>query len=84
MSFIVRLLIGIVMAAVGIGFVLKTESVVGFFGPVEWAERHVGSTGMFYKLVGVLVIFLGFLWVTNLWDAFLSVTIGNLIPGLRH
>lgn len=78
MSFIVQLLIGIAIAAVGIVFVLRTRDVLDFFGPIDWAEQHLGGSSMFYKLLGVVVSLIGFIVATDLWDAFLNATLGQL------
>ncbi len=46
---------------VGAIFVLKTEWFVQNFGKVEWAEQHLGFEGgtrLFYKLLGLAIIFI--------------------------
>ncbi len=78
MSFIVQLLIGIAIAAVGVFFVLRTRDVLDFLGPIDWAEQHLGGSTMFYKLLGIVVSLIGFIVATDLWDAFLNATLGQL------
>jgi hypothetical protein len=78
MSFIVQLFIGIAIAAVGVFFVLRTRDVLDFLGPIDWAEQHLGGSTMFYKLLGIVVSLIGFIVATDLWDAFLNATIGQL------
>lgn len=82
MGLVLRILIGGVVAAAGVYFVLKTENVLGFFGSVDWAERKLGSGGtrLFYKLLGVVFAFIGFMVMTNLWGAFLEWTLGSILP----
>ncbi len=80
MGFILRLIIGLGIAAAGVAFVLKTPMVVDLFGPVPWAEAKLGSTSLFYKLLGIVVILIGFIVAFNLWDAFLQATFGSLFP----
>lgn len=56
--------------AAGSVIVIKSEAVYSFFGPVQWAENKIGSEGgsrLFYKLIGILIIFLGFSVATGLW-----------------
>ena len=56
--------------AAGSVIVIKAEAVYRFFGPVQWAEDKIGSEGgsrLFYKLIGILIIFLGFSVATGLW-----------------
>lgn len=78
MSLIVQILIGIAIAAVGVFFVLRTADVLDFLGPVDWAEQHLGGSSMFYKLLGIVISLIGFIVATDLWDAFLSATLGQL------
>lgn len=78
MALLTQILIGLIIAAVGVFFVMRTRDIADFFGPVEWAEQHLGGTTMFYKLLGVVVCLIGFIIATNLWDAFLAATLGKL------
>lgn len=61
-----RYLLGII--AIGIGFVIiwKSEWFLVQFGRIPWAEEHLGAEGgtrLFYKLIGLAVIFLAFLYM---------------------
>ncbi|MBM3205080.1 hypothetical protein FJZ48_03845 [Candidatus Uhrbacteria bacterium] len=76
--FILRILIGLVIAAVGVYMVIKTRVIEDFFGPVGWAESHLGSSTLFYKCLGIVIILIGFIVATNLWNAFLEATIGSI------
>ncbi|HEU0050538.1 MAG TPA: hypothetical protein VFQ60_00590 [Patescibacteria group bacterium] len=80
MNLVLQILIGLGIAAVGVYFVFKTETILEFFGVVEWAETKIGPGGtrLFYKLLGIVIIFLGFVVATNLWNALLQATIGKL------
>lgn len=78
MTFFIHLLIGIAVAAVGVVFVMRTRDILDFFGPIDWAEQHLGGSSMFYKLLGVVLSLIGFIVATDLWDAFLNATIGQL------
>ena len=78
MTFFIHLLIGIAIAAVGVVFVMRTRDILDFFGPIDWAEQHLGGSSMFYKLLGVVLCLIGFIVATDLWDAFLNATIGQL------
>lgn len=77
-----NILIGIVLVAAGFGIVWKTRAIIGFFGPIDWADRHLGGggTALMYKFIGIVLILVGFLWATNLWSAFLQATIGSIFP----
>ena len=53
---------------VGAIFVLKTEWFVQNFGKVEWAEQHLGFEGgtrLFYKLLGLAIIFISLFGFTG-------------------
>lgn len=80
MNIFLRVLIGLVVAGVGAFMVIRTEAFLGFFGTVDWAERKLGSSRLFYKLLGILICFIGFMVATNLWNAFLEATLGGLFP----
>lgn len=82
MGLILRILLGAVIVGVGFIFAWKTRDVSGFFGPVPFAERYLGGGGttLFYKLLGIVLCLIGFLVMTNLWNAFLQATLGGLFP----
>lgn len=82
MGFILRVLLGLGIVAVGAFFVIRTRDIVDFFGSVDFAERYLGGggTNLFYKLLGIVFCLLGFLVATNLWNAFLQATLGSLFP----
>jgi hypothetical protein len=64
-----RILIGILMSAVGYLMVWKTEWFMEMIGRIDWAERHLGGgSRFFYKLIGIAIILIGFLAITNLYD----------------
>jgi hypothetical protein len=82
MDILIRILIGLALVAGGFYFVWKTENVLGFFGSVDWAEQHLGGGGsrLFYKLLGIVIILIGFIVATNMWNAFMEATLGSLFP----
>lgn len=79
---ITRILIGIALITIGFFFVWKTRKFIEFFGSIDWADAKFGGggTALIYKVVGLTFIFLGFIWATNLWSAFLEATLGSLFP----
>ncbi len=76
----VRILIGLILAVVGFVIVWKTRKFIEFFGASAWAETKLGGggTAMLYKAIGIVLIFAGFMWATNLWSAFLEATLGGI------
>lgn len=79
-----RILIGLLMVGAGFLVVWKTRNIEDMFGPIDWAEAKLGGggTNMMYKFIGVVVIFVGFMVMTNLWNAFLEATLGSLFKGV--
>lgn len=76
-----RYIIGIIMAVAGVLLVVKTEWFIQNFGSNAWAEEKLGTSGgtrLLYKLIGIALIFLGFLAITNLMEGFLLGTIGKI------
>ena len=76
-----RYIIGLILVAIGILLVLKTEWFVENFGHSAWAEEKLGTAGgtrLLCKLIGIAFIFFGFLAITNLLQGFLLGTIGKI------
>jgi hypothetical protein len=81
MSTIVRILIGLALVGIGSYMVIKTRKMMNFFGRIPWADAKLGGggTAMVYKFIGIIFILAGFLWATNLWNAFINATLGGLL-----
>jgi hypothetical protein len=76
-----RIILGLLMVVVGFLIVWKTEWINSNFGSISWAEAKMGSMGgsrLLYKLIGLTFIFIGFLTVTNLHQAFFVGAFGWL------
>lgn len=67
-------------AAVFIGYLFIRHSnwMVYNIGRVPFAEKYLGSTHMFYKILGLIVIFFGFLAMTGMLGGFVMGTLGGL------
>ncbi len=79
MALFLRILIGLLLAAVGAVMVIKTRVFTDFFGQSTWADSKFGGggTNLLYKVIGLVVAFIGFMVATNLWEAFLTATVGS-------
>lgn len=74
-------IIGLLVAAVGVVFILYTEWFVQNFGSIAWAEENLGTSGgsrLMYKLFGIAFIFIGFIIFTDMWNGFLMGTVGRI------
>jgi len=73
--------IGLVLVGLGLFLILKTEWFIQNFGTNAWAENIFGTSGgtrAMYKIIGILFIFFGFLAITNLYQGFLTDTVGKI------
>ncbi len=64
-----RYFIGSAGTIAGFLIVWKTTSVLGFVGSIDFAEKYMGSMGgsrLFIKLVGIVIIFVSWLYMFNL------------------
>jgi hypothetical protein len=88
--FFLKFLIGLAFIAVGVFFNMKTEWMLSNFGSIQFFEEHLGTDGgsrLGYKLIGILVIFLGILLVTGLFDGFMYWLVSPLTrfsPGVQQ
>lgn len=75
------------LIGVGLGFLIiwKSEWLYQNFGTVAWAEEHLGTEGgsrLFYKLFGLVLIFISFLGVSGLLGGMVLGIFGGLFKGM--
>ena len=60
-----RFLWGAIWIIIGIGLIKFSFQITNIFGHIGWAEQHIGGGGTYtlYKLVGVAIIIIGFLYM---------------------
>jgi hypothetical protein len=62
-----RFVWGIIWITIGVLLIRYTFQITNLFGKVDWAERHLssgfGGTYAMYRIVGVIVIILAFLFM---------------------
>lgn len=75
-----RILIGLLITCLGFLLVWKTEWFMSIMGYVDWAEKWLGGGGtrLFYKLLGTLIIIIGLMVITNLFNSIVGGAIGGL------
>jgi len=78
-----HIIIGLIIIIVGFLLIAKAEWFLNNFGRIGFFERHLSTDGgsrLGYKLLGMLIIFLGMLILTNLIGGLLTWILG---PYLR-
>lgn len=79
-----KILGGLILVAVGTLIIVYTEWLLKNFGRISWFEKKLGSSGgsrLGYKLVGLIVIFIGLLAMTGLISGFLKFLVSPLVRG---
>jgi len=70
-----RILVGVLGGLAGFLLVWKTEAVFGFTGRFEFAEKYLGTEGgsrVFIKIIGVIVIFVSWMYAFNIGEIILQ------------
>ena len=64
MNILLRIIIGIAIALVGVAFLARTHKVVHMIGTNNWAEQHLGGGGTYtlVKLLGIVALVLALLF----------------------
>ncbi len=75
-----RIPLGVIVMVVGFLMVQKTDVVLSWFGEIPFAENKFGPGGsrFFYKLLGILVAFIGIFIATNVISDILESLAGFL------
>lgn len=76
-----QIIVGILMTLAGASLVLKTEWYLQTFGRIAWFDEKLGSEGgsrLGYKLMGVLVLFIGIILMTGSGDSFMGWVVSPL------
>ena len=77
-----HIILGIIITAIGVLIVIKSEAMLNTFGSIGFFERHLGVEGgsrLGYKLIGLLTIFVGILIMTNMIGGFLTWVLSPLL-----
>jgi hypothetical protein len=76
-----NLFIGLFIMFVGFTIVAKSEWMLNNFGSIAWFDQHLGMDGgsrLGYKLVGLLFLFIGFLFITGMISGFVAWMVSPL------
>ncbi|MCX6785045.1 MAG: hypothetical protein NTV81_03915 [Candidatus Komeilibacteria bacterium] len=74
------ILLGFIVVLAGFLFIWKNHWIVEYFGRIAWAEEKFslsGGTFFFWKMFGLLTIFLGFMIMFNLIGGLLLSIFGR-------
>ena len=79
-----RFFIGFIIVVLGFLLVWKANGIVENFGHVPFAEKYLGTDGgtrLFWKLIGILSIILGFMYMFGLIEGVIWVIFSPLFRG---
>jgi vacuolar-type H+-ATPase subunit I/STV1 len=71
---------GTILVIIGVLMVLRTDWFLRAIGKIAWAERVIGSTRSFFKLLGVILIFVGLMMIFNLFGGIVYWALGPILP----
>ena len=81
-----QIIVGIIGIVAGCIMVIKSEWLLSAFGRVNWAEIHLGTEGgtrFFYKLIGIITIFVSLLIMTGMIEGVIVAIFSPLFGGSR-
>ena len=76
-----KFILGLLITAVGFLVVWKSDWLMNNFGRIGFAEKHLGTEGgsrLMYKIIGLLIIVIGFMYATDLTDTLLTSIVNSL------
>ena len=76
--------LGIILFVTGGFVVIKTQWVFNLFGTLPFAEKYLSTEGgsvLAYKIIGLILIFIGFLLCFNLFGPFLRAVLPDTLFG---
>lgn len=83
MTFLGRIIFGLIGICTGFLLVKYSNSICQNFGSVYSAEKYFGSFGgtrLMWKFLGSLIIFLSFLLMTGLLGGFITIILSPFMP----
>jgi len=81
-----NIIIGLLVMGAGGFLVIKTEWFVSNFGRITWFEQKLGTEGgsrLGYKLVGLVLLFIGVIVMTGSGSTFAQWLLGPLLKYSR-
>jgi len=70
---ILRIFVGLLICVAGFYSVRKPDIALDIVGQVDFAEKYVpGGSYAFFKLIGIIIILVGFMVMTNLYGQMIN------------
>jgi len=82
-----HVILGIIFVVAGAVFTIKYEWIFREFGRTEFAERYLGYEGgsrLFYRLIGIIIVIVGFLIIGGIHITILNWLGRTLFGGLSR
>jgi len=76
-----HIILGLLITAAGVSLVIQTEWFLNNFGRIAWFEDKLGTEGgsrLGYKLVGIVLIFIGIIVLTGSGNSFMAWLVSPL------
>ena len=76
-----HIILGAIITVIGFLIISKSEWFLNNFGRINFFEKHMGTEGgtrLGYKLIGLFVVFIGILVITNMIGGFLEWALSPL------
>ncbi len=70
-----QFIIGLIITPIGVIIMMKSEWLLNNFGSIAFFDQHLGSSGgsrLGYKLIGIVIIFVGILFLTGMIGGFVT------------
>lgn len=77
-----RIILGLIIFAIGVFLIIKTEAVLKGFGRIYFFEKNFGTEGgsrLGYKMIGIIFIFIGILIITGMINDFMEWFLSPLL-----
>lgn len=80
---IMRIILSLVCATIGVLISIKSNWIVNNFGTVPWAEKHLGSSTLFWKLFGLLATIVAIFTMIGITDTVLISIFSRFTPKIN-
>ncbi|MDA3803066.1 MAG: hypothetical protein PF488_04230 [Patescibacteria group bacterium] len=77
-----NIIIGILILLAGVLLVVKSDWFLNNFGRMAWAEKFFGTSGgtrLGYKMLGILFIIIGIIFITGSGNSFMGWLVSPLV-----